>query len=371
MNQKDLPSESPPLSLELLRKAIPERLFIKDELRFFVSLFNALSMTLFSGYLAYTFIPLNIYYTPLWIFYAIINGTFATGLWVLGHECGHGTFSEKKWKNDLLGYIIHTSLLVPYFTWQHSHFVHHCRTNHLTDGEGHIPETIETEKGKKSMRLRDYLGIDAWAIRELLLIFTGGWHFYLLFGYTGAPKRGFTSHIFVPNKLFTSNKLHKWLASDFGIIMVLFLLYVWVQKTCFWEMFALYWAPYFFMNCWLVGYTWLHHIDEDIPHYDEDAWDWLKGALATMDRSYPDYLNALHFEIGSTHVLHHLFSSIPHYNAKEANREVKRILGAKYNFDHKKIWKSLWSVAKLGVVEKVDVGTWKFIKRWPFNSKNE
>jgi len=71
---------------------------------------------------------------------------------------------------------------------------------------------------------------------------------------------------------------------------------------------ALYVGPYLVINMYLTGYTWLHHTDEDVPHYDETTWDWLKGALCTIDRSYPEWLNALHFDIGSTHVAHHLFS---------------------------------------------------------------
>jgi len=60
-----------------------------------------------------------------------------------------------------------------------------------------------------------------------------------------------------------------------------------------------------------------------VPHYDATAWTWLKGALGTIDRKYPDFIDALHHYIGTTHVLHHLFSDIPHYNAKEANIYLK------------------------------------------------
>jgi omega-6 fatty acid desaturase (delta-12 desaturase) len=58
---------------------------------------------------------------------------------ILAHECGHGSFSNNAILNDTLGYILHTTVLVPYFSWQHSHAVHHAKTNHLTDGESHVP----------------------------------------------------------------------------------------------------------------------------------------------------------------------------------------------------------------------------------------
>jgi len=373
MGQEDsFSQESQSLSLETLRKSIPPHLFNRSELRFLISVSYSLSLTLMTAYLAYSFLPLSPYFFPLWVLYAVINGTFATGLWVLGHECGHYAFSSISWKNDLLGFMLHTGLLVPYFSWQHSHFVHHSRTNHLTEGESHVPDTIETASGKNKMKIRDFIGPDAWAMKDIFLVFTVGWPTYLLFGFTGGPKRGFTSHFIVPNKLFPNDKLLKVMLSNIGIGIIMFFLYLWAQKTSFMEVMAVYIGPYLVMNMWLVGYTWLQHSDETIPHYDEQSWDWLKGALCTIDRAYPEYINALHFDIGSTHVLHHLFSALPHYNAREASGAIKTVLGVKYNYDSRNVWKSLWEVAKLGVVGRSGgKGTWKYITKYPFYEKNE
>jgi fatty acid desaturase len=43
-----------------------------------------------------------------------------------------------------VGYILHSLLLVPYFSWQRSHAVHHSRTNHVMEGETHVPARINT-----------------------------------------------------------------------------------------------------------------------------------------------------------------------------------------------------------------------------------
>lgn len=82
-----------------------------------VSVLFSLSATLFLGYLAKMFVPYSFTFLPIWLLYAFICGTCATGVWVLGHECGHYAFSDKWYLNDSLGYILHTSLLVPYFSW--------------------------------------------------------------------------------------------------------------------------------------------------------------------------------------------------------------------------------------------------------------
>merc|ERR1719253_2231196 len=94
-----------------------------------------------------TQIPLKWAFAPVWALYAYVTGTVATGCWVVAHECGHGAFSDNKTIQDLVGYVLHTALLVPYFSWQHSHAVHHSRTNHITEGETHVPIVVDGTSG--------------------------------------------------------------------------------------------------------------------------------------------------------------------------------------------------------------------------------
>lgn len=77
------------ITVEDIRKAIPKELFVKSEIRFLLSVAQSLCLTLATYYLAEKYIPLSIQAIPIWIAYAFICGTIATGLWVLGHECGH------------------------------------------------------------------------------------------------------------------------------------------------------------------------------------------------------------------------------------------------------------------------------------------
>ena len=126
-------------------------------------------------YLCYPYLP--------YILYSGLMGTAAMGLWVLGHECGHGAFGNSKIQNDLIGFILHSSLLVPYFSWKYTHNKHHKFTNHLIYGETHVPETAK-EVGWY-MGINKILGEDSFT---MVIIFTRlilGWPAYLFTNVSG------------------------------------------------------------------------------------------------------------------------------------------------------------------------------------------
>jgi omega-6 fatty acid desaturase (delta-12 desaturase) len=298
----------------------------------------------------------------LWVLYAAVTGTVATGVWVAAHECGHGAFCETAWLQDLIGFLLHSSLLVPYFSWQRSHAVHHARTNHLDEGETHVPHSAYSSSGQMNVRLLRWLGDDAFGAINVFMHLILGWPAYLLYGATGGPVRGLTNH-FVPisfgkGELQSSKELlprpvslypgWRWklkvLFSDLGVLAMLALLYRWACRDGVQCVLAVYGMPYLVTNMWLVLYTWLQHTDVDIPHYDSQHWSWNKGALLTVDRPYPKIVDFLHHRIGSTHVAHHVCSRIPHYHAREATDALKRAFPDHYLYDPTPIHRAVWRV---------------------------
>merc|ERR1711924_47819 len=47
-------------------------------------------------------------------------------------------------------------------------------------------------------------------------------------------------------------------------------------------------GPYLWVNFWLVLYTWLQHTSPEVPHFGDDEWTWVRGALCTIDRPYAE-----------------------------------------------------------------------------------
>jgi hypothetical protein len=53
----------------------------------------------------------------MWPLYWTAQGTMFWALFVLGHDCGHGSFSNNSNLNSVVGHILHSSILVPYHGW--------------------------------------------------------------------------------------------------------------------------------------------------------------------------------------------------------------------------------------------------------------
>ena len=49
-----------------------------------------------------------------WPLYWVAQGTMFWALFVVGHDCGHQSFSSNKTLNDFVGHLTHSSILVPY-----------------------------------------------------------------------------------------------------------------------------------------------------------------------------------------------------------------------------------------------------------------
>jgi fatty acid desaturase len=105
---------------------------------------------------------------------------------------------------------------------------------------------------------------------------------------------------------------------------------------------AYYFVPYLVTNLYLVLITYLQHTDEKVAHYRGAEFTWLRGALATVDRSYGWLMDELIHHIADTHVVHHMFHEMPFYHAREATLAVRGMLGDYYLSDHTPVPRALF-----------------------------
>jgi omega-6 fatty acid desaturase (delta-12 desaturase) len=181
--------------------------------------------------------------------------------------------------------------------------------------------------------------VNVFQIVVMLLI---GWPAYLATNAWGQVYGRRTNHFEPSSPIFKKEQFLQIVLSDLGIVVMLLASYVYslyFGKTAY---FMYYFVPYLWCNFWLVLITYLQHTDTAIPHFRGEEWNFMRGALCTVDRNY-GILNHFFHHIGDTHVAHHLFSTMPHYHAEEATRALKSVLGKYYLSDTETpVLKALW-----------------------------
>ncbi|KAK4927314.1 hypothetical protein LTR66_016301 [Elasticomyces elasticus] len=331
--------------------------------------------------LAATFYFTNRFVTPeyissyplrcvLWGLYTFAQGLFATGLWVLAHECGHQSFSPSKVLNDTVGWVCHSALLVPYFSWKISHGKHHKATGNMERDMVHVPKTRDefaTRMGKLAHEIHELT--EETPIATALDLFTqqiGGWPVYIMSNITGhnnhenqregrgKGKRngwfGGVNHFNPSSPLYEAKDAKLILLSDLGLAIVGSVLLYLGHKFGAMNMFVWYWLPYLWVNHWLVAITFLQHTDPSLPHYTGESWTYTRGAAATIDREFGFIGRQLLHGIIETHVLHHYISTIPFYHADEASAALQKVMGRHYRSDVEGgalgFVKSMWKAAR-------------------------
>lgn len=344
-------SERYPSKAELL-SCLPAELNRFDPLKAWGSLGLSVGLSLLA-YGVGTQIPLQWAALPLWLLYGVVTGTVAMGCWVIAHECGHNAFHPNRRLEACVGFVLHSLLLVPYHCWARSHAVHHAHCNHLEEGETHVPPRVSSPTGKITEELRQKLGRRLFGWVSLFNHLVLGWPLYLFLGATGGEDYGRpTSHFRIltggPDRkrlLFPVSFRGLMLRSNLGLLAVLIALGLAALQFSLLRVLCVYGLPYLMVNVWLVVYTWLQHTDLNIPHFSNEEWSWAKGALQTVDRPYGPLLNLLHHGIGSTHVCHHIKSTIPHYNAWRGTALLRQRYPELVRYDPTPIHKALWRVA--------------------------
>src|SRR5260370_38069495 len=56
---------------------------------------------------------------------AILAGGFLVRIFIIHHDCGHGSFFKSRKANDILGYITGVLTFTPYYHWRWKHAAHH------------------------------------------------------------------------------------------------------------------------------------------------------------------------------------------------------------------------------------------------------
>jgi len=226
---------------------------------------------------------------------AIPTAGFLVRLFMIQHDCGHGSMFSYRAANDWVGRCLAVLTLTPYDHWRRSHAHHHASSGNLSRrGIGDIT----------TLTVKEFLALDRWGRLKYRLYR----HPVVMFGL--GP-----TYLFVFRNRFPDGKANAgdWLSTmgtNIGIAVLVSLMVVGVGWTRFLAIHGPITLIAASIGVWLF---YVQHQFEDTLWVDTPHWS--QEAAALRGSSYyilPQPLAWFTANIGLHHV-HHLSSRIPFY----------------------------------------------------------
>ncbi|MEO1280906.1 MAG: fatty acid desaturase [Pseudomonadota bacterium] len=232
---------------------------------------------------------------------AVPAGGFLVRLFLIQHDCGHGSFFRKRVTNDWIGRVLGVLTMTPYDMWKRSHAVHHATSGNLDHrGIGDI----------YTLTVAEYNALSRWGrfryrlYRHPIVMFgLGPAYVFLLqnrlpFGYMKAGSIYWISTMGTNLGIIAFAGVMIWLVGAQAFLMV-HLPIVLIAAT---------------IGIWLF---YIQHQFEDAHWETEESWNVHEAALhGSSHYDLPGALRWLTANIGIHHV-HHLCSRIPYYRLND------------------------------------------------------
>lgn len=242
---------------------------------------------------------------------AMLAGCFLVRIFIIFHDCGHGSFFKSRTANDVVGFITGLLTLTPYFHWRWEHSVHHATSGHLDKrGTGDI----------WTMTVQEYLESSRWkrfayrlSRNPLVLFIIAPLYLFLIwqrFPAAKANKRERQSVYWMNFAIFT---MVATLSLLFG-----FKTYLLIQLMITTVGGA--------VGVWMF---YVQHQFEDAYWERAGEWDFTTAALqGSSFYKLPKVLQWFTGNIGFHHI-HHLSSRIPNYNLEKCHHAHELFQGVK------------------------------------------
>lgn len=234
---------------------------------------------------------------PLWF----VAGTTAWGFYVIGHDCGHGSFSSSRRLNYFVGHLMLTPFLYPFHSWRILHNRHHANTNSLENDIDWRPLPMGV------YRKLPWLQRDVYRLIRTVFWWAGTLHQWgtRAFDLSQYPTDRDRRHV------------------RFSILMVVLFASIFFPALVYtagpWGLIKYWFVPWLVAHGWFATITLTHHTHPEVPYLDQRHWSFATANLtATIYCRYPRWTEFLGHDI-NVHIPHHIAPSIPFYNLRHAH----------------------------------------------------
>ncbi|TFE01807.1 fatty acid desaturase [Jeotgalibacillus sp. R-1-5s-1] len=231
----------------------------------------------------------------------IIAAGFVVRIFIIFHDCCHGSFFKNKKLNNLVGTITGIITMFPYEKWKREHSIHHATSGNL-DKRGTGDIWIMTVEEYKKASWKERLSYRLY--RNPLVMFGLGPVYLFL----------------VTNRMNRSDARKKERKNTYLTNVSIVVLYTLMILLVGWEAFLLVHGPIMFVSGMLgIWLFYVQHQFEDSYFEDESEWDYVKAAVdGSSYYKLPKVLQWVTGNIGYHHV-HHLSPRVPNYHLEKAH----------------------------------------------------
>ncbi|WP_218081746.1 fatty acid desaturase [Anthocerotibacter panamensis] len=255
-----------------------------------------------------------------------LAGTAAWGLFVIGHECGHGSFSTSRPLNYFFGHLLLTPLVYPFHSWRLLHDHHHAHTNSLEQDIDWRPVTPAVYR---------HLPPRPRAIYRLIR--TSCW-------WAGTLHQWATMAFDLKNFPQEHQKEQVRFSIGWVVIFTLVFFPVLTLHLGVWGVVKYWLIPWLLGHAWFSTITLMHHTHPQVPFWVRQQWSPVMSNLAsTIYCRYPRWLEFLVHDI-NVHIPHHMAPTIPFYHLRRAHcalRDHYPTLVREERFSGSLLWKVL------------------------------
>lgn len=235
---------------------------------------------------------------PLTIGLATLAGLFLIRIFIIFHDCGHGSYFASKRANNVVGFIAGLLTLTPYHHWKWQHAVHHGTSGNLDSrGIGDVWTMTLKEYQSASIWVRMQYRFTRNPVVLFVLIPLGLFFVYQRFSYKKASKRD-RRDVHWMNFSILIYSLAMTAIFGFWNFLLLQAVVTGVSGT---------------LGVWLF---YVQHQFEDTYWRSGQEWNYTDSAMqGSSFYKLPAILNWFSGNIGYHHI-HHLSSRIPNYNLR-------------------------------------------------------
>lgn len=232
---------------------------------------------------------------------AVLAGAFLVRVFIIFHDCGHGSFFKSGRANDVTGFIAGVLTLTPYYHWRWEHAIHHASAGHLDRrGTGDV----------WTMTVQEYLESSRWRRFSYRLARNPIVLFVIAPLYLFVIRQRFPSAQANPRERMSVHWMNLAILGMAAILSWIYGLeaYLLIQLTAM--------AVAGGAGVWLF---YVQHQFEDVYWERGDKWDFKAAALeGSSFYKLPKILQWFSGNIGFHHI-HHLSSRIPNYNLERCH----------------------------------------------------